>query len=112
MIRVGVEEPEGRTALPWAPFPNLLAIDATLRDWAHDTLGLEAIAIHDRFVERPDPAGALYYLIESGPLDTVTASMEPNAPLRWLDTADALRRLAQPDRAALAKAVRFLAGQH
>ena len=93
-------------AFPTGPFPNLLAIDAALAAFAREELGIERVRIHERFVERPDPEGAIYYLIEA---EEASPGKSRDA-LTWLDAADAARRLDPPDRAALARAIRFLSG--
>ena len=96
----------GGVAFPTGPFPNLLAIDAALAAFAREKLGIERVRIHERFVERPDPEGAIYYLIEAEHPSPGGAA----GTLTWLDAADAARRLDPPDRVALARAIRFLSG--
>jgi hypothetical protein len=106
-VRFGLTEGDGRLAVPWAPFASLLAIDAALVAFARETLGLEGIRIHERFVERPDPLGAIYYLVEAEP-------PPGEAALVWREAAHVLREepegLGTADRKALALAMRFLSG--
>lgn len=105
LIQFGAAAGDAPAAFPWAPFPDLLAIDTALRGWVRESLGLKPIRIHERFVERPDPEGAIYYLVE-----TSGAPAAPDIPLQWLDAGQAARLLARADRAALARAMRYLAG--
>ena len=92
-MRFGVVEAERGAEFPAASFPGLLAIDRELAAFAAESLGLGAPRIHERFVERPDPRGALYYLVEE------------------LSRPEVAERVGQADRKALAKAMFYLSGQ-
>ncbi len=109
-MRFGIVEAEGGAEFPAAPFPGLLAIDRELAAFAAESLGLGAPRIHERFVERPDIRGALYYLVEelSRP-DSPAGSAA--WPVRWLHAAEVAERVGQADRKALAKAMIYLSGQ-
>ena len=109
-VRFGIVEAEGGAEFPVAPFPDLLAIDRELAAFAAESLGLGEPAVHERFVERPDPRGALYYLVEDLARPDSPAGTAAR-PVRWLDARDVAQRVGPTDRNALAKAMIFLSGQ-
>lgn len=118
-VRFGlVQEPREASGLAFAamppgrPFPNLLTIDRALEDFAREALGLERVRIHERFVERPERRGAIYYLVEADLLAGRAHAALPAAgpALLWREAAEAAAKLDPPDRAALALAMRYLAG--
>ena len=109
-VRFGVVEAERGAEFPAASFPGLLAIDRELAAFAAESLGLGEPRIHERFVERPDPRGALYYLVEELSRPESPAGSAA-LPVRWLHAAEVAERVGQADRKALAKAMIYLSGQ-
>ncbi len=101
------EDAAGKAHLPAMPFPNLLAIDQALETFARHELGLSNPLVHSKFVERPDPQGSLYYLVEArSPFRSATEGTV------WMEARRAAERLGTEERKALARAIGYLSGQH
>ena len=112
-IRFGVRNDSEAPGFPTIPFPNLLAIDQALEDFARQELGWADPIAHAKFVERPDPNGSLYYLVEEQAQSPQKAqSPQETAEIDWLEARPASQRLGAEDRRALARAMGYLSGQH
>jgi len=101
-VRFGVVDEAGAPTFPTVAFPDLFAIDAGLLAFGREALGLTAPHLHHRFVERPHPAGWLFYLLEE------QAPPAPASPVHWRHLAGLRERLGQEEQKALARAIRYL----
>lgn len=118
-VRFGVRNEDGSRGFPTMPFPNLLAIDQALEEFARGELGLADPIAHGIFVERPDPNGSLYYLVEerAQPPRKAQSAREARsawegAGIDWMEARPAAQSLGPEDRRALARAMGYLSGQH